>query len=174
MLRLLKLLLAVVTGGIALILTTFVWTTAGQVISPPKRALQAYHHEWLSQPEAHGIIIEPISCLDEKAPVLILEHAPSAGPGERGWIVRRQLAERGRKLRPYGEISGNFVLLQGRKGRKEDLLPVAEWFCAAGFRCILLDLPAHGESPLSAAKFGSTEFEAAIPQNVLFSPDVCV
>ncbi len=166
MLRLLKL-LAAVTGGIALILGAIVWTTAGQVISPPKRALQAYHHEWLSQPEAHGITIEPIACLDEKVPVLIVEPAPSAGPGERGRIVRRQLAERGRQLRPYGEISGNLVLLHGRKGRKEDLLPVAERFCAAGFRCILLDLPAHGESPLSAAKFGSTEFEAAIPQNVL-------
>ena len=48
-------------------------------------------------------------------------------------------------------------MLHGRNGRKEDHLPIAERFCAAGFVCVSIDLPGHGEHPSDLATFGHRE-----------------
>jgi len=64
-------------------------------------------------------------------------------------------------------MQGTIVLLHGRRGRKEDMLVVAERFVAAGFRCVLLDLPALGDIPLVHNNFGSSLFEQQLPQRVL-------
>ena len=37
-------------------------------------------------------------------------------------------------------------MFHGRHGRKEDLLPVAERYIIAGYTCLLVDIPAHGEN----------------------------
>ncbi|MEM6911655.1 MAG: alpha/beta fold hydrolase [Verrucomicrobiota bacterium] len=100
-----------------------------------------------------------------EVPVILCQ--PADKPAERGEILREQLAERGIDLPAYGEIRGTLVLLHGRKGRKEDLLPVAERFVAVGYRCLLPDLPAHGESPLRRVRFGADPQEAALPMAVL-------
>jgi len=50
-------------------------------------------------------------------------------------------------------------MLHGHSGRKEDNLPIAERFCTAGFRCILVDLPGHGENRALHATFGKSECE---------------
>mgnify|MGYP000222745918 CR=1 FL=1 len=50
-------------------------------------------------------------------------------------------------------------MLHGHKGRKEDHLPICERFCAAGFRCLLIDIPGHGQSPHPYATFGYRESE---------------
>ena len=68
------------------------------------------------------------------------------GPTPRQRQLRAQLRTRGLALPVYGNVHGTLILLHARKGRKEDLLPVAERFAAAGFRCLIPDLPAHGES----------------------------
>jgi pimeloyl-ACP methyl ester carboxylesterase len=57
------------------------------------------------------------------------------------------------------------VLVHGRKGRKEDYLPIAERLCAAGFRCVIPDLPAHGDHPAAIATYGIRE--AGLPARVL-------
>ena len=62
----------------------------------------------------------------------------------------------------YGEIKALLVLLHGRNGRKEDLLPVAERFCAIGFACVISGLPAHGESPTETVGFGTRKFETQL------------
>jgi pimeloyl-ACP methyl ester carboxylesterase len=64
-------------------------------------------------------------------------------------------------------VQGVVVLLHGRGGRKEDLLPVAERFVAAGFRCLVPDLPAHGASPLSGVAYGASEFERVLSRRLL-------
>jgi pimeloyl-ACP methyl ester carboxylesterase len=58
---------------------------------------------------------------------------------------------------PWGEIRGTVILLHGHTGRKEDHLPICERLCAAGFRCLLLDLPGHGDHPSRIATFGKNE-----------------
>lgn len=80
-------------------------------------------------------------------------------------IAREMLAKRDCSPRPWGEVQGTIVLLHGYRGRKEDFLPAAERFCAAGFRCILIDLPGHGEHPQKLATFG--KYEVALVEAVL-------
>ena len=135
--------------------------------SPPRRALQSWQLERLQQPRAFGLRIRAHACLDGQAPCLLVEPDAGAGPGPRGSTLRRQLTDKGIRLPDYGEMRGTLVLLHGRNGRKESLLAVAERFVAAGFRCLIPDLPGHGESPLPAMSFGSSHFERTLPQRVL-------
>lgn len=162
---LLALALALLAG---LGLSVFVIARASsELVSPARRSLQAYHREWLDHPAAHGILIEKFTALDDRVPCLLVLPDTSAGLSPRAEKIRRQLEERGVKLRPFGETFGNLILLPGRNGNKEDLLPVAERFCAVGFRCILPDLPSHGESPEKICTFGASEFDATVPAGVL-------
>lgn len=67
----------------------------------------------------------------------------------------------------YGNVRGILALLHGRKGRKEDLLPVAERFAGAGFRSVIPDLPAHAESSIATLKFATDRSESELAARVL-------
>ena len=121
----------------------------------------------INNPEDFGLSISSYDCLEGQVPCLLVEPDGIAGAGKRGKLLRQQLAAKRVELTAYGQVRGIVVLLHGRNGRKEDLLPVAERFVAAGFRCVLLDLPAHGDSPIESMSFGSSEFERQIPRRVL-------
>ena len=121
----------------------------------------------LNFPAEFGLTIRNHVCLKGKVPCLLVEPDALAGASRRGQTLRKQLAEKGVALPAYGRVQGTILLFHGRNGRKEDLLPVAERFVAAGFRSILVDLPAHGESPLSTMSFGQSDFERSLPQQVL-------
>jgi pimeloyl-ACP methyl ester carboxylesterase len=138
-----------------------------QIFSPPRRALLNYHLEHLQHPERFGLTVRTHQCLDGKAPCLLVEPSRINGPGRRGKILREQLTAKGITLPAYGTSRGTMVLLHGRNGRKEDLLPVAERFAAAGFRCLIPDLPGHGDSPLTGMTFGSNNFERTLPAKIL-------
>jgi uncharacterized protein len=125
------------------------------ISSPPRRPLMDYHREILEIPAEHGIQIHPFKA--GSTPCLLCVPDVSGKVGQRGVILRDQLSARGLNLRPPGEIVGNLVLLHGRIGRKEDWLPVAERLCAAGFRCILADLPAHGENEERFTTYGVSD-----------------
>ncbi len=156
-------LLAVLTGaGYWLVVTT-----ADHLVSPPRRDLQDYHLEMLEQPAAYGIRIQPHVCLNGEVPCLVVTPLASTNSSERGALIRQQLKSMGVALKSQGEVHGTLVLLHGRRGRKEDLLPVADRFCAAGFRCLLPDLPAHGESPRQKVHYGAGEQEGELAGLVL-------
>lgn len=138
-----------------------------EIFSPPRRALHNYHLERLQNPEQFGLKIRKHECLAGKAPCLLVEPTTGIAPGQRGKILRKQLTAKGITLPAYGTIQGTIVLLHGRNGRKEDLLPVAERFAAAGFRSLIADLPSHGESPLLNMTFGGSEFEQNLPMAML-------
>lgn len=140
---------------------------SSELVSPARRPLQDYHREWLEHPAAHGILIQKFTALDGRVPCLLVLPDASAGPSPRVATIRRQLEERGISLPSFGETFGNLVLMPGRNGNKEDLLPVAERFCAVGFRCILPDLPSHGESPEKICTFGASDLDARVPSGVL-------
>jgi len=159
-----KLVLLVVLSGVLLLPWAAGWLAADQLAHPPRRALQDYHAEFLADPTAHGVVVKAFTCADG-TPCLMCEPAANAHPGKRGEAIRAQLAESGAALRPFGEVCGTLVLVHGRRGRKEDYLLVAERFCAAGFRCVMPDLPAHGEHPGPLACYGVQE--GRIPAMVL-------
>lgn len=147
-----------------LILIFLVRHAIDEITRPPRRALQAYHQAILDDPARHAIRIERFTASDG-TPVLICTADGPPKQKSRGEILRNQLAADGRVLAKPGEISGTWVLIHGRRGRKEDLLPMAERFCAVGFRCLIPDLPAHGDHPGNLATYGIRE--AGIPSLVL-------
>lgn len=153
-----------------LVLTGLVFVVArasSELVSPARRVLQAYHQEWLEQPAAHGISIERFTALEGRVPCLLVLPDAKAGLSPRGEKIRGQLAAGGISLPAFGDTVGTLVMMPGRNGGKEDLLPVAERFCAVGFRCLLPDLPSHGESPMNICTFGASEFDGRLPSAVL-------
>jgi pimeloyl-ACP methyl ester carboxylesterase len=142
-------------GGLAF------WS-GSEIASPTRRPLMDYHHEFLTNQIAHGIRIEPFTASDG-TPCLVV--TPDGNPGERGRIIRKQIAARGLTLPSFGKITGTLVLNHGRKGRKEDYLPIAERLCAVGFRCVIPDLPGHGDHPAGIATYGVGE--SGLPARVL-------
>ena len=147
----------VILGAVFLLVPPLAgWLAADQLAHPSRRPLQDYHREFLSDPAAHGVVLKSFNCADG-TPCLVCEPDPSGVLGKRGQVIREQMTRKGIALPTLGSMAGNLVLVHGRKGRKEDYLLIAERFCAVGFRCILLDLPAHGEHPVSTACFGVKE-----------------
>ena len=143
--KILKAACFIIAGALVASIIIIVYSSK-QIVSPPRRSIQEYHQSWLNSPETHGIQIESNFYLNGSAPCLLVSPRKNEQPSERGGIIRHQLTKMGYTLEKHGNIRGTLVLLHGRKGRKEDLLPVAERFCAVGFRCLLPDLPGHGES----------------------------
>jgi pimeloyl-ACP methyl ester carboxylesterase len=140
---------------------TAIWA-GSEIASPERRKLMDYHLDFFTQSTAHGIRIDAFTATCG-TPCLVV--TPSGKPGERGTIIRKQLAERGLTLQPFGQVSGTLVLTHGRKGRKEDYLPIAERLCAAGFRCLIPDLPGHGDHPAGITTYGLAE--AGLPARIL-------
>ena len=101
-------------------------------------------------------MLKSFNCADG-TPCLVCEPDPRGVLGKRGQVIREQMTQKGTKVKEPGSVVGSLMLVHGRRGRKEDYLLIAERFCAVGFRCILLDLPAHGEHPGSTAFFGVKE-----------------
>ena len=113
-----------------------------QIMNPVRRVLQAYHYEWLEHPSEHNLKI----IKDNKYPhILIVIHDANVTLSKRSRAIKEQLNSIGfddAQLKNNGII----VMFHGKNGRKEDLLPVAERYVTAGFVCVLVDLPAHGEN----------------------------
>ncbi len=151
---------------LVLAITTFgvlTWLASSRLICPPRRSLQDYHREILAHASEHGLRIEAFRV--GEAPCLLCEPVAQPGPAVKGNKLRAELQASGVNLPPWGHIQATLVLLHGHSGCKEDHLPVAERFCAAGFRCLLVDLPGHGQHPAPFASFGVRE--ATLPQEVL-------
>ena len=156
--------LLLLLGGVTYLVASWV---DQQIFSPPRKQLHNFHLQRLNNPAEFGLRIRQHTCIDGKVPCILVEPDTDAGPGKRGAVLREQMAERGIKLPPYGETRATLVMLHGRNGRKERLLAVAERFAAVGFRCLIADLPAHGESKIERLSFGGSEFERQLPARVL-------
>ncbi|RVU85717.1 alpha/beta fold hydrolase [Leucothrix sargassi] len=137
------------------------------IFSPQRRTLYDYHLQRINSPAEYGLAVRSHACLDGKVPCLLVEPDAAAGPSYEGRELRGQLTAKGVALPAYGQVWGTVFLLHGRNGRKEHLLPVAERLVAVGLRSIIVDLPAHGQSPIKATSFGQGDFERTLPKRVL-------
>jgi alpha-beta hydrolase superfamily lysophospholipase len=113
-----------------------------QLMHPKRRALQPYHYEWLNHPKQHSMKI----IKSEGSPeILIVKYDPTVVLSQRSKKIKEELTVLG-----YDELvlrdNGILIMFHGRHGRKEDLLPVAERYIIAGYTCVLVDIPAHGEN----------------------------
>lgn len=139
------------------------WFGAGWLLMPPRESPSDWQAEMMRDPGAFGLTITRFVSADG-TPCLFCMPNPGAGVGRRGSILRGQM---GRAVAPFGDVRATIVLLHGWKMRKEGLLAVVERFCAAGFRCIVPDLPGHGENPLPVAGFGARTAERHLAAAVL-------
>lgn len=165
--RRLRLWLGLPIAGAAIFLG-LCWMAASRLISPSRRTLQDYHQDILNHASEHGMEIQPLALRHsdwKDTPCLVCIPSSQPGKAEKGRKLRAQLESEGIQLQPWGKIVGTLILLHGHTGCKEDHLPVAERLCAAGFRCLLVDLPGHGAHPLPYATFGIRE--TSLPSVVL-------
>lgn len=132
------------------------WYGSERLVSPQRRSLQDYHKDILGKPDEYGLRIQAFTG-PEQTPCLLVTPSPSPGEAKKSRILRDELTRRGVSLPPWGTELGTVVMLYGHGGRKEDHLPICERFTAAGFRCLLLDVPGQGESPAPFGTFGVTE-----------------
>ncbi|MEM9238116.1 MAG: hypothetical protein AAGB14_15195, partial [Verrucomicrobiota bacterium] len=134
------------------------WLGSARLISPPRRALQDYHREILDDPARFGLSVTNFTSTGD-TPCLMVTPTRKPKPAHKSRQLRQSLRTRGIEPPRWGEIRGTVVLLHGHTGRKEDHLPICERFVAAGFRCLLPDLPSHGDHPSNVATFGKNEAE---------------
>lgn len=154
-LRVLRRLLIISVIALLLLLGFIAFIGSRATLSPPRRSVENWHREWLADPQAHGVELTSFTS-SNGTPALLCE--PGGKPqGKKAMDVRAALQDRGAALAAWGEVRGTILLLHGHKGCKEDHLPIAERFCAAGFRCLCVDLPGHGQHPAPYATFGHTE-----------------
>lgn len=140
---------------------------ARSITNPARRVLQDYHLTRLEKPAEYGITIDQVTACNDQVPALLVHS--NGQPSEKGALLRAQMTEAGITPPLLTEIhqpTATVILLHGRHGRKEDLLPVAERFCAVGFRCLIPDLPAHGDSPFEICHFSGGESEKSLLANL--------
>ena len=164
--RLVRWLLAALLLGTA-VLAGAAHEIAAQIFSPARRGVPAAQADKLVHPARYGLRIREYGCLHGAVPCLLVEPQLGGIPVAAALQLRRQLIADGTSLPRYGDTQGIIVLLHGRHGRKEDLLPVAARFAAIGYRCLLPDLPGHGDSPLPRVNYGATVFESSLPRRIL-------
>lgn len=126
------------------------------LVVPARRSVQDYHRDILTDLPNYGLVIHEFTAANG-TPGLVVLPSPKPGLARKSRDLRAELERRGVQLPAFGETIGTLVLFHGRNGRKEDHLPIAERFCAAGFACLCCDLPGHGDSPLRFATYGHEE-----------------
>ena len=130
-----------------------------QIMHPKKRELQEYHFDWLEHPQKHGMKIEKHRSVHDTPYLVVVAQTPKS--------KRQRLLEEQLKNQAFQKSQGILVLLHGKNGRKEDLLPVAERYISLGFTCILPDLPRHGESNVETLYYATTQKEQQYVDEVL-------
>lgn len=145
--------MALVTAILYLVL---VWWCVKQIAEPKRRMPDTSHTPYFDGSAKAGFVVEKFVSSDGM-PCLVCTPQHVDEFSKRAGIIREQLTAQGISLKPAGEVIGTLLILHGRSGIKEDYLAVAERFCAAGFRCVIPDLPGHGASPQPFTTYGVLE-----------------
>ncbi|QTN33184.1 alpha/beta fold hydrolase [Akkermansiaceae bacterium] len=142
--------------GLGLLYGVVVWWCAGEIAEPSRRPLSPAQSALLDGTEKAGFTVTKFVS-GNGMPCLVCTPVATPDFTQRAKTIRAQIAQKGIALKPSGETIGTLVILHGRSGMKEDYLPVAERYCAIGFRCIIPDLPGHGAHPDRFATYGVSE-----------------
>jgi len=146
---------------LVLLFSITIFLNQENIMHPKKRVLQPYHYDWLEHSLKHGISINK-HVSKNKIPYLIVTQTRTKKLSQRQEVFLKQLGEVDLKKQ-----KGTLVLLHGKNGRKEDLLPVAERYVTLGFSCLLIDLPCHGESKIETLYYGTKAYEQHYVDEVL-------
>lgn len=139
-------------------LAGFLWISSSFLITPRRRGLEPRHRELLARPAEHGLDLERFEVITRdgiRLAALLATRSAAPGKAEK---LRSMAARLELPVDVPAPVPGRTVfLLHGRSGVKEDLLPVAERFAAAHYRCIVYDARSHGESGGGVCTFGHLE-----------------
>lgn len=152
---------------VSLLIFIWLWKMSTTLTDEIRTPVPQNYQTWLQYPEQHGMHLQKIPCGQGQSQCFIASPDPQLTLAKRGRIMRQQLQAMSAKLSPQGEVKGILVLLHGRGSRKEFMLPIAERFVAAGFICVIPDLPAHGEHLSPRQYFATTPTEAQFAGHVL-------
>ena len=147
--------------AVAILYGVLVWWCASELAEPARRPVSAGALPYLEGTAKAGFQVETFTSSDGM-PCVVCTPEQTVVFSKRAATIREQLAERGIMLAPSGETLGTILILHGRGGMKEDYFAVAERFCAAGLRCVIPDLPAHGANPKKYATYGMLEAEMVL------------
>ncbi|MFM7180348.1 MAG: alpha/beta hydrolase [Verrucomicrobiales bacterium] len=136
-----------------------------QLARPPGREAGEQQRREMADPTRIGLRVQSART-GSGIPYFLVTPDPVAGPGERGAKLRAELAAMGETLPAYGFTDATMVLLHGRNSSKDRLLGVAERFAASGFRCLIPDLPGHGELKDRGCGYGAGAGEAGLAREV--------
>lgn len=142
--------------GSVIFYVILVWWCVRELAEPTRRQIQAGGLPYLDGSANAGFRVESFISKDGM-PCVVCVPEKIKDFSKRAKIIRRQLTERGIVPVASGEIVGTLVILHGRGGIKEDYFSVAERFCAVGFRCVIPDLPGHGQNLGKYATYGVLE-----------------
>jgi len=142
--------------AVVVLFGVLVWWCAGELAEPPRRQVQTGALPYLDGSAKAGFKVETFTS-SGGMPCAVCTPEETKVFSKRAAMIRQQLKERGIEPVPSGAIVGTVVILHGRGGIKEDYFPVAERFCAAGFRCVIPDLPGHGANPGKYSTYGVLE-----------------
>ena len=133
-----------------------VWYSAKQIGQPNRREIQEGRQAYIDGTNGSGFSVEKFES-EGGMPLFVCTPQHVDEFSERAGVIREQMAEMGVEVVPPGEILGTVLIIHGRRGMKEDYLPVAERFCTVGFRCVIPDLPGHGANKGKYARYGVAE-----------------
>ena len=139
-----------------IIFAVIVWWCVNEIASPARRPVSAACKEFFKETSQAGFTVESFESSDGM-PCLVCTPKPMPAFSKKGEVIRGQLLEKEMTLVSSGKIIGTLLILHGRTGMKEDYLPVAERFCAVGFRCVIPDLPGHGANKHQFTTYGVLE-----------------
>lgn len=150
--------LLTLTGGLG-------WITdhsVDRIVVPRHYGAEPWMQEILRQPELSGLQLKKFEVSTRDGLILqamVAQPGAAAGTTAKGKPVTAALVQAGLIKEQAGMpgARGTLVLLHGFNARKEHMLPFAERFCAAGFRCVMFDSRGHGDSGGTYATFGSRE-----------------
>ncbi|MEM8955316.1 MAG: alpha/beta fold hydrolase [Verrucomicrobiota bacterium] len=142
------------------------WIThraSSYIIVPERRPTTAWHQDFLRKPAQHSLAIHPFSATSPDGvtlEALFIQAAHKPGDGERYQRIRRLLTKENPALVPFlphTSAHGTVLWLHGRNSIKENALPIAERFVAAGYNFICFDARAHGQSTGKYITYGPRE-----------------
>lgn len=151
---------------LTLTLLTLFFYAQELIVSPTRKPLENYHQDILNNPAQYNLQIQKYFTQKEHIPYLFVQFNQLSTLSQKAQKVRRDILEISPSYH-FVEHNATIIMLHGKNGRKEDLLPMAQRYSALGFNCILIDIPAHGHSPLKRLYYGTKEHEKIYIDRVL-------
>ena len=136
------------------------------ILSPTKKPLEPYHQMRLDTPQKYNMNISSYFTKKEYIPYLFVTLNNTQPLSKKATKLRQEINDINATIN-FSNNNSTILMLHGKNGRKEDLLPIAQRYVALGFDCILVDIPAHGDSRQKRLYYGTKDYEKKYVDSVL-------